>query len=164
MERKRTRTVLSKQAYAAIGASGKESRPQPWAPESVKFVNHGGTRMLLFFFSRQQGSDVPLGLPVDGIEELKEAKLAELKTARLSPSHTAVIVDGVDAFVSVEGLFRDFSANSPAVRALIARTFAANGGMATSEAKKRSSAENGKKGGIRKKQPEHALASDHSKN
>lgn len=161
MERKRARTVLSKQTYEAIGKAAKASRPKAWTPLSVEFVQKGTERMLEFFFPAKAAGHVTLSLPVAWIDELKGARLVDLRSARLSPSHTGVIVDGVDAFISVEGLFKDFLAErSPAMRALMIHSFAATGGKTTSEAKKRSSAENGRKGGRppTKKQEEHALA------
>lgn len=160
MERKRVRTVVSKEAYEAIDKSVGEGR-KPGTPLSVQFLDKGELRMLVFFFPTETGGGrVPVAVPVDTIEELKEAKLADLRKARLSPSHAALIVDGVDAFVSVNGLIRDFWESVPSAKTLIAQMFAAKGGKATSEAKKRASAENGKNGGRRPtKEPERAVAS-----
>ncbi|HVZ46891.1 MAG TPA: DUF2442 domain-containing protein [Ramlibacter sp.] len=164
MQKQRARTVLGKDAYDAIGKAANESRPKPWTPESVQFVHQGARRMLEFFFQTNVGGPVSFGFPIDWIDELKGARLADLKTARLSPSHTAIIVDGVDAFISVEGLFRDFATRSPSVKALMVHTFAATGGKTTSDAKKRASAENGRKGGRpAKKRQEHAVASGKAK-
>lgn len=158
--KERAYTVLTDAAYQAAANSAKRQELSKATPESVTFVKRSGVRWLEFTFASPLGlTAAKISLPVKSIDELRRAKLIDLEQVRLSPSKTSVIVDGVDAFISVEGLLRDLGTQSPPLRAMFAHMFAANGGQRTSGAKKKASAENGKKGGRPKTQPEHALAS-----
>jgi hypothetical protein len=144
METRRKHTKLSAKAYQALVRSELDVAPSPWALDHVQYHSSGGTRRLELSFP---DLDAPsLVVPVNNIRELASATVKELRELHLSPARDTIISNTLDVHISVEGLIRDFQ-QSAIFNRLVSTLWAAQGGRSTSEKKRLSSAENGKKGG-----------------
>lgn len=144
MATQRKRTTLGAKAYQALVRSEDELVASPWALDRIQYLSSGGTRRLELSFP---DPDAPaLVVLVNNIEELAAATVKDLRELHLSPARDTIISDTLDVHISVEGLIRDMQ-NSATFNRLVSTLWAAKGGRGTSEKKRRSSAENGKKGG-----------------
>ena len=144
METRRKHTKLSVKSYQALVRSEKEAMPSPWALDRIQYLSSGGIRRLELSFP---DPDAPsLVVPVSNIRELVSAGVKDLRELHLSPARDTIISDSLDVHISVEGLIRDLRKSAVFSR-LVSTLWAAQGGRSTSEKKRLSSAENGKKGG-----------------
>ena len=150
---KRPHTELTPSAYKALVISADKQEPSLWALDSVRYSSVGGNRMLELFFP-----EFSLGVPLLAIHELTTATVKDLQKLRLSPAGDTIIADTLDAHISVEGLLKDLSNASPRFSQLVSTLFATRGGKRSSEKKRMTSAENGRKGGRPRKAEELALA------
>ena len=151
MATRRSKIELTDEAYESSLKEAAAAPANAWALTGVKYSKRDGVRLVHLEFPR----GFVVGVPLNALPELEGASEKDLKALRLTPARDTIIAEGVDAYISVEGLLRDFMGAMP--RKLVASTFAAAGGSHTSERKKSSSAENGKKGGRPRK--EQAVAS-----
>lgn len=152
---KRAYTVLADNT-AAVRVRKVSPEGSLWALKGVAYAKadkHMPARLILVF---PRGDSQ--GIPLDAIAELKEATPRQLAKLELSPAGDTIISEALDAYISVEGLVRDFAKREPRVAERAAKLWAAYVGSQTSEIKRKASAENGKKGGRPRKKPEHALA------
>ena len=150
MSTRRKHTPLSASAYQALVRSAAETAPSPWALDGVQYLCTGGTRRLELSFPDPQAPS--LVVPVRNIQELASATVKDLRALHLSPARDTIICDTLDVHISVEGLIRDMHKSATFSR-LVSTLWAAQGGRGTSERKRQSSAENGKKGGRPLKAP-----------
>ncbi|MDB5798094.1 MAG: hypothetical protein JWP36_1996 [Paucimonas sp.] len=88
---------------------------------------------------------IAFDLPVHFIEELQDAVADDLENIYLTPTGQTLALDAADAYISVDGLVRACLSQLP--RAVLAGGLGALGGSASSDAKRRAAAENGKRGG-----------------
>jgi len=153
MNVKRPHTELTPAAYKALVSSTEELTASPWALDAVRYSSVGGKRMLELFFP-----EFSLGVPLLAIRELATASVKDLQQLRLSPAADTIIADALDAYISVEGLLKDLSSASPRFSQLVSTLFATRGGKRSTERKRMTSAENGRKGGRPRKIDEPALA------
>ena len=98
---KRPRTELTPSAYKALVISADKQEPSPWALDAVRYASVGEKRMLELFYP-----EFSLGVPLLAIHELKTSTVKDLQTLRLSPAGDTIIVDCLDAHISVEGLLK----------------------------------------------------------
>lgn len=152
MTAKRLPTELTPSAYKALVRYADNRELSPWALDGVRYFSSSGNRMLQLFFP-----EFSLGVPL-AIHELSTATVKDLQQLRLSPSGDTIIADSIDAHIRVEGLLKDLSNVSPRFSQLISTLFAVRGGTKSSEKKRRTSAENGRKGGRPRKSEEVAVA------
>ena len=150
MATRRNRIELTDEAYESSLKEAAAATANPWALAGVKYSKREGVRLVDLQFPH----GFVVGIPLNLLPELEGASEKDLKALQLSPARDTIMAEGVDAYISVEGLLRDFLRAMPG--SLVASRFAAAGGSRTSEKKKTSSAENGKKGGRPRK--EHAVA------
>ncbi len=144
METRRKHSKLSAKSYQALVRSEAELTPSLWALHHVQYLSSGGTRRLELSFS---DPDAPsLVIPVNNIQELASATVKDLRELHLSPARDTIVSDALDVHISVEGLIRDMQ-RSTIFNRLVSTLWAAQGGRSTSDRKRLSSAENGKKGG-----------------
>ncbi len=144
MEIRRKHTTLDTNAYEALVDPETKILPSPWALDQIRYLSSNGIRRLELVFP---DPDAPsLVVPVSRIKELAAASAKDLKELYLSPARDTIISDTLDAHISVEGLIRDFQRAAVFSR-LVSTFWAAQGGRHTSEKKRLSSAQNGKKGG-----------------
>ena len=144
MATRRKHTQLSAEAYEVLVQSKAELVPSPWALDHIQYLSSGGTRRLELSFPDRNAPS--LVVPVNNIEELAKANVQDLRELHLSPARDTIISDTLDVHISVEGLIRDMQ-KSAIFNQLLSTLWAAKGGRKTSERKRLSSAENGKKGG-----------------
>lgn len=150
METRRKHTKLSADKYQALVRSEATLTSSPWALDHVQYLSSGGTRRLELSFP---GPDAPsLVVSVRNIRELARATVKDLRELHLSPARDTIISDVLDVHISVEGLIRDMQQSTTFSRVLSA-LWAAKGGRKTSDRKRSSSAQNGKKGGRPPKVP-----------
>ena len=134
---------ISQEAYEkALADSAKRVR-NPWAVDAVEY--DGVKESILMRFP----GGVGLALPVSFIDEFAGVKPADLLKVYLSPSAETLCLDEADVHISTHGLIRDVFAQLP--KEMLASRFGSIGGSRSSETKKATSAENGKKGGRPKK-------------
>ena len=134
---------MSQATYEKALADSAMRPRNPWAVDAVEY--DGVKKSILMRFP----SGVGLALPVSLIDEFASVKPADLLKVYLSPSGETLCLDEVDVHVSTHGLIRDVFAQLP--KGILASRFGAIGGSRSSETKKMTSAENGKKGGRPKK-------------
>lgn len=144
METRRKHTKLSAKAYQALVRSEAELIPSPWALDHVQYLSNGGTRRLELSFPDSKAPS--LVVAINNIQELAAATVKDLRELYLSPARDTIISDTLDVHISVEGLIRDMQRSTTFDR-LVSTLWATKGGRGRSERKRRSSAENGKKGG-----------------
>ncbi|HEY4067349.1 MAG TPA: DUF2442 domain-containing protein [Burkholderiaceae bacterium] len=122
----------------ALADSATRSR-SPWAVDAVEYDESNGTLVLRF------PGEVALAFPASAVVEFANVAHDDLRKLSLSPSGEILSLDEADVHISTRGLIRDVFALLP--KEVIASRFGAMGGSKTSDAKKTSSAENGRKGG-----------------
>jgi hypothetical protein len=144
MPTRRQHTKLSGAAYQALVRTEKALEPSPWALEQVRYASVDGVRLLELHF---RDGGFSFGIPLDAVHELSKAKVKDLQAIRLSPARDTIIVDSLDAHISVEGLLRDVLATNSIFSRLASTLLGSSGGQKTSERKRLASAENGRKGG-----------------
>jgi hypothetical protein len=150
---KRQHTELTPSAYKALVISADKQEASPWALDAVRYSSVGGKRMLELFFP-----EFSLGVPLLAIRELTKATVKDLQQLRLSPAGDTIVADTLDAHISVEGLLKDLSNESPGFSQLVSTLFATRGGKRSTEKKRVTSVENGRKGGRPRKVEESAFA------
>jgi hypothetical protein len=142
----RKHTKLSGKDYQALVSSAANLAPSPWALDHINYLSSGGNRRLELAFPGTSATP-SLVVPISTIHELASATPKDLRELHLSPSRDTIISDTLDVHISVEGLIRDVHQSNAAFRGLISTLWGARGGRSTSDRKRASSAENGKKGG-----------------
>lgn len=138
-------------------AGGDEPRAEnPWALAAVSVAKAKPHSRLMLLFE----SGDALGIPLPLVSELTNATPDDLRALRLTPARDTIVAEKLDAYISVKGLVRDYAKRVLPFAERFSTIFAARAGSRSSEIKRRSSAENGKKGGrpAKQKSPEHALA------
>lgn len=139
---KKTHHISQADYEKALAESAKRPR-NPWALDAVEY--DGVKKSILMRFP----GGVGLALPVSLIDEFASVKAADLLKVYLSPSGETLCLDEAGVHISTHGLIRDVFAQLP--KEMLASRFGAIGGSRSSETKKVTSAENGKKGGRPKK-------------
>ena len=139
---KRTHHITQPDYDAAIAESAKRER-NPWAVDAVEYDKVKKSILMRF------PGGVGLSLPVSFIDEFADVKPSDLLKVYLSPSGEMLCLDEADVYISTHGLIRDVFAQLP--KEVMASRFGAIGGSRSSESKKLTSAQNGKKGGRPKK-------------
>lgn len=155
MATRRKHTQLSAKDYQALVRSEAEFTPSPWALDHVSYLSRGGPRRLELSFPGTN-STPSLVVPISNIRELAAATVKDLRDLYLSPARDTIISDTLDVHISVEGLIRDVHQSNAAFKKLISTLWGARGGRSTSDRKRISSVENGKKGG----RPRKSVVSD----
>jgi len=131
------------EAYANLKAQSEINNAKPKLFQSIRYDEKRKNIALSL------STGVEIALPVSAISELAKVPIRSLREVRLSVSGQAVVVSSADIHISTDGLLRDFVQMLP--RELISAQFASLGGARTSQAKRASSAANGKLGGRPKK-------------
>ena len=155
--------TAKKRAYTVLAGNPDAVRvradalvPNLWALENVNFAKADErmpARLILAFPSGDS-----LGIPLDVIPELKQATPRQLGRLELSPARDTIISEALDAYISVEGLVRDYAKQRSAFAERAAKVWTAYMGSQTSESKRKAAAANGKLGGRPRKEPERAVA------
>jgi hypothetical protein len=141
----RKHTKLSVKDYQGLVKSEAEVVVSPWALDQIHYLSSGGPRRLELSFPGPS-STPSLVVPVSSIPELASATVKDLRELHLSPARDTIISDVLDVHISVEGLIRDVHQSNEAFKKLISTLWGAQGGRSTSDRKRVTSAENGKRG------------------
>jgi hypothetical protein len=146
MATRRKHTKLSAKDYQGLVKSEADLVVSPWALDQIHYLSSGGPRRLELSFPGSSSAP-SLVVPVSSIPELASATVRDLRELHLSPARDTIISDTLDVHISVEGLIRDVHQSNEAFKKLISTLWGAQGGSSTSDRKRVTSAENGKRGG-----------------
>ena len=139
----RQKLEITKATYQKALEAHHHAPRNPWQLDAVRYDRARKSIVLVF------PTNICFSVPVERVHELAHAKVRDLESIHLTPSGETLVVEGVDAYISSKGLISDILGALP--REILTAKFASIGGAKRSALKKKSSVENGRKGGRPKK-------------